>query len=732
MESSGDVMMDDANGYLKTFRRILRKLQRYSHYPPDTEMLAHAFEFSQEAHKKHLRKSGAPYFEHCLEVARILSDLRMDQVTIAGGLLHDVVEDTGITVDEVEEKFGKEIAGLVDGVTKINELKFDSIEARQAENFRKMLLSMVKDIRVILIKFADRLHNMRTIEYLPERKQQRIALETRDVYAPLAHRLGMSRVKWELEDLCLKTLSPRVYWELVQKVAEKREEREGYIRRITVPIRKAVKTERIQAKITGRPKHFYSIFAKMQRDEKPFEQIYDLIAIRMIVKQVEDCYLVLGMVHNLFTPVQERFKDYIATPKTNMYQSLHTTIIGPGGRMVEIQIRTEEMHRTAEEGIAAHWRYKEGQQKEDELDKQLVWLRQMLDWQYDTKDPQEFMENLRIELFQDEVFVFTPKGHLLKLPLGSTAVDFAFAVHTDIGLHCIGAKVNGRIVPLNRKLKSGDSVEIITSANQKPNPDWIQFARTSKARSKIKRWIKESLLEQSEKLGEEILVKQFKRYHIERENIDLNAVTEGFGYTDVRHLYSAIGRGDLSVHSVISKIAPEKVVAIQDQNFLKKFLDKARGSAKGVRVQGLDNLLITFGKCCQPVPGDRIVGFVNRGRGVVIHRSDCKNVLQLMENPERNIAVEWDVDRDKQFMVRLQLLGEDRKHFLRDISESISQTDTNIVSVEMRAKDSLVHSNMIIEVKNLQHLTRVMSKMSKVKGVISVERLDGTGEPVQE
>ena len=724
--------MEEVNGYLKTFHRILRKLRRYSHHPLDSVMLTRAFEFSQEAHKKQLRKSGVPYFEHCLEVARILSDLRMDQVTIVGGLLHDVVEDTGISIDEVEEKFGKEIASLVDGVTKISELKFDSLEVRQAENFRKMLLSMVKDIRVILIKFADRLHNMRTIEYLPERKQQRIALETRDVYAPLAHRLGMSKVKWELEDLCLKTLSPKAYWELVQKIAEKREEREAYIRRITVPIRKELKTEAIQAKITGRPKHFYSIFSKMQRREKPFEQIYDLIAIRIIVKKVEDCYLVLGIVHNLFTPVQERFKDYIATPKTNMYQSLHTTVIGPGGRMVEIQIRTDDMHRTAEEGIAAHWRYKEGEQKEDELDKHLVWLRQMLDWQNDTKDPQEFMENLRIDLFQDEVFVFTPKGDLQKLPLGSTPVDFAFSVHTDVGLHCIGAKVNGRIVPLSYKLKSGDSVEIITSANQKPNPDWIQLVRTSKARSKIKRWIKESLLEQSQKLGEEIVVKQFKRYHIEREKIDLNEIAQSFGLPDERQLYSAIGRGDLSVQSVINKIAPEKVVAISDQNFLKKFLDKARGSARGVRVQGLDNLLITFGKCCQPVPGDRILGFINRGRGVVIHRSDCKNILQLMENPERNIAVEWDVDRDKQFMVRLHLLGEDRRNFLRDISESISQTDTNIVSVEMRAKDTIVHSNIIIEVKNLQHLTRVMSKMSKVKGVISVERLDGAGEPVQE
>jgi GTP pyrophosphokinase len=400
--------------------------------------------------------------------------------------------------------------------------------------------------------------------------------------------------------------------------------------------------------------------------------------------------------------------------------------------MIEIQIRTEDMHRTAEEGIAAHWRYKEGKQKEDELDKHLVWLRQMLDWQHDTNDPQEFMENLRIELFQDEVFVFTPKGDLFKLPVGSTPVDFAFAVHTKIGMHCLGAKINGRIVPLNHKLKSGDSIEIITGANQKPNQDWIKFVRTSKARSKIKKWIKESMLEQSQKLGEEIVVRQFKRFNIKREETDLKAIAQSFGYNSEPELFSAIGRGDISAQQVINRVAPEKQEAEKEENLLKKFLSKARGSAKGVRVQGLENLLIHFGKCCQPVPGDRILGFVTQGQGVVIHRSDCKNILKLMENPERNIDVEWDVEDHKRFMVRLHMLGEDRKNFLRDVSESISQTDTNIVSVEMRAQDSLVHSNIIIEVENLQHLTRVINKISKVNGVINVERLDGTGEPVME
>lgn len=716
------------DGYRKTFNDLLRKLKRYSP-KSDTNMLIRAFDFSFEAHKDQLRKSGEPYFVHCLEVAKILTGLKMDSTTITGGLLHDVAEDTGVSIEEVEEKFGTEVARLVDGVTKISELRFDSLERQQAENFRKMIISMVKDIRVILIKFADRLHNMRTIEYLPRKKQERIAIETRDVYAPLAHRLGIAKIKWELEDLVLKTLEPKSYWDLVKRITDKREERERYIRRVTNPIRRELRQANGKARIEGRAKHFYSIYGKMVKTQLPFEQIYDLSAIRIIVQKVEECYFVLGIVHNLYTPVHERFKDYIATPKSNMYQSLHTTVIGPEGRMVEIQIRTEEMHRTAEEGIAAHWLYKEGNRKEDELGKHLTWLRQVLDLQNDTKDPGEFMENLRIELFQDEVFVFTPNGDLLKLPLGATAVDFAFAVHTDIGLHCMGAKVNGRIVPLDYKLRSGDSVEIITSPNQKPNPDWIKFVKTSKARSKIKRWLKDSFYDQSLKLGEEIVSKQFNRYNIKKENVDLDEIAQNLNFQNSEQLFAAIGCGDTSIQTVISRIAPEKNIGIKDFSLFKKFISKARGAAKGVRVQGIDNLMISFGRCCQPLPGDKILGFITRGRGIVVHRIDCKNILGLIEDPERKIDVEWDVDKDKHFLVRLHLLGEDRKHFLRDVSESISQTDTNIVSVEMKAQDSIVHSNIILEVRNLQHLTRVINKINRVKGVINVERLDGTGEP---
>lgn len=722
--------MDEA-AYQKHLNRIIRRLKRYSSYV-DEEFIKKAFAFAKEAHKDQLRKSGEPYFDHPVWVAKILTELKMDYVTVVGSLLHDVVEDTGVTLAEVEEEFGPEIALLVDGVTKISELKFDSVEKRQAENFRKIILSMVKDVRVILIKFADRLHNMRTLDYLPPKKQLRIAVETRDVYAPLAHRLGIARVKSELEDLCMKAIVPDAYWELVQNLSDKKEERETYIRKITTPLRKELKVAGIKAKITGRPKHLFSIYQKMKRQEKSLDEIYDLIAIRIIVKRVEDCYFALGLVHSLFTPIQERFKDYIATPKSNMYQSLHTTVIGLDGKKVEIQIRTDEMHRTAEEGVAAHWRYKDGQSREDEVDKHLVWLRQVLEWQHDTNDPQEFMENLRIDLFQDEVFVFSPRGDLFKLPLGSTPVDFAFTVHTDIGLHCIGAKVNGKIVPLSSELKSGDSVEILTSVNQKPNLDWLKFVRTTKAKSKIKKWLRDSKFEQSQKLGEEILSKQIKRYKIDNNLVDLKELALSYGLSDSNQLLSAIGRGDISVQSLLAKIVPEKFVTLKHEPILKKFLSRARGSVNGVRVQGLDNLLIHFAKCCQPVPGDKIFGFTSRGRGVIIHRVDCKNITKLLEEKDRSIDVEWDVPKDKHFLVRLHMLAEDRKNFLRDVTEQISQTETNIVSIDLKTEDSVVNSNLIIEVKNLKHLTKVMGNIKKVKGMITIERLNGTGESIAE
>ncbi|MDZ7264227.1 MAG: RelA/SpoT family protein, partial [candidate division KSB1 bacterium] len=506
----------------------------------------------------------------------------------------------------------------------------------------------------------------------------------------------------------------------------KRDDRERYIKRISQPIQKELSRQQIDASITGRPKHLYSIYMKMQRRGLPFEEIHDLLAVRIVVKKIEDCYYALGIVHSLFTPVSDSFNDYIATPKSNMYQSLHTTVIGPDGKMVEIQIRTEEMHRTAEEGIAAHWRYKEGRVKEDEIDKHFVWLRRVLEWQQDAPDSTEFMENLKIDLFHDEVFVFTPRGDLFRLPAGSTPVDFAFAVHTDVGYHCLGAKVNSKIVPLNHRLRSGDTVEIITSQTQHPNQDWIKFVKTSKARSKIKHWIRDSMFEQSVKLGEEIAQREFKKYNIRKTDDELIEIAQSYGLSDINQLFAAIGRGDLPIQGILQKIAPEKIEQLKDETFLKRFIRRAKSPEKGVRVQGIENMLINFGGCCQPVPGDKIIGFITRGRGVIVHRTDCKNILNLLKDPERSIDVEWDVDKDKRFLVRLYMVAHDRPYFLRDVTEAISSTNANIVNVVLKTEDFMVHNNMLIEVRNLKHLTSIIHKIGKIKGIISVERLNGS------
>jgi len=728
-DQKGRVLFDSKvrTKYRRVFEGIIRRIKAYNKNP-DVDLLRKAYNFAYNAHKFQLRKSGTPYIEHCLETAKILTELRMDVVTVAAGLLHDVVENTGISVDEVKDTFGAEIAQLVDGVTKIGELKFRSHAEKQAENFRKMIFSMAQDLRVIMIKFADRLHNMRTIEYLPRDKAKRIALETREVYAPLAHRFGIARIKWELEDLSLKVLDTSVYDELVRKVAGRREEREKYIRKVVRPIKRELLSNGIQAKVTGRVKHLDSIYRKMRNKNKSFEDVFDLLAIRIIVTKVDECYFVLGLVHTLFTPVHDRFKDFIATPKLNMYQSLHTTVVGPEGKMVEVQVRTDEMHRVAEIGIAAHWKYKENRRAEDELDRYSTWLREMVDWQRDTLDPEEYLDILKTDLFISEVFVFTPKGDLLKLPIGSTLVDFAFAVHTDIGLHCIGAKVNGRIVPLNTQLKSGDSVEIITSANQRPHMDWLTFVKTSKAKSKIKRWLKEAQLEEAIKLGEEILTKALKRYRIRWTKKELQNVARITGKRSIEQFYADLGRGKISINKVIESYIPEREwsqVKEKKDNIFERFVSRARGSVKGVRVQGMNHLLIRFAQCCHPVPGDPIQGFITKGRGIVVHRRDCVNAVRLMEMPERNIDVAWDIDGEGAFMVQLCILATGRKDFLKDIGESLSTMDTNILKVDMNTENAIITAYIIVEVKDLTHLTKIIRRLYRIKGIISVDRESG-------
>lgn len=688
-------------------------------------VLKRAYEFSAQAHKGQYRESGDPYVEHCLEVAFILAEQHMDSATIAAGLMHDVVEETDVTIDQIRQEFGEEIAELVDGVTHISGVEFESTEEKQVDYYRKMLLSMAKDIRVIITKLADRLHNMRTLEALDEKRRKRISQETLDVYAPLAHRFGMSRMKDELEDICLKHLNFGAYQEISQKLDLTREEMEQYIHRVTLPLERELKENGIKAEISGRAKHFYSIYRKMVNRSKPFDEIDDLIAIRVIVNSDAECYQTLGIIHNLWTPVAERFDDYIATPKSNMYRSLHTTVVGPLGKMVEIQIRTFQMHRTAEYGVAAHWLYKEGRKEPDESDKQMIWLREVLEWQKDLTNPSEFLEYLKIDLFDDDIFVFTPRGDLKQLSRGSTPLDFAYAVHSDVGNRCMGAKVDGKMVPLNTFLKSGDRVEILTSPHQTPSQDWLKTVKTSRARSKIRRWFKQKGYEDSRKLGQEILEKELKKNNIKMlSEQEMNDLAASLNFSDVESLYAAVGSGDTSIKQVLTKLLPREEEKVP---IVKRVLEKARGRT-GIKIQGLGNLMFRFAQCCQPLPGEEIVGFITKGRGVSIHRSDCPNALQMMVENDRRVDVQWDVQKEQSFLVKLEVMLEDRKGLLHDITEAIADADTNIRGAEIKPSEPPTHGTLLIEVKNLRHLNRAIKKIKRVRGVIMVQRAKGMEE----
>jgi len=707
------------------FEELVSIIEQYSK-SFDKKLLKRAYDFGLVAHLEQQRYSGEPYFVHCLNVAKILAELRMDQTMIIAALLHDVVEDTNITLDELKDEFGKTVAFLVNGVTKISNIKYQSREEQQAETFRKMLLSMAKDIRVIIIKFADRLHNMRTLNYIPEKKRPRIAIETRDIYAPLAHRLGIAKIKFELEDLSLKYLEPKSYAELDKKIRTSRKERQKYIQSIANPIEAELLNNNIKADISGRPKSFYSIFNKMTKRNKPFEEIYDLLAIRLVVEKIEECYYTLGIIHSKFMPVYDRFKDYIAMPKINGYQSLHTTVIGPNGRMVEIQIRTVEMHEMAENGIAAHWRYKEGIEEEDTVDSHLNWVKELLERQMHEEDPEDFLENLKIDLFQDEVFVFTPNGDLIILPRKPTPIDFAYAVHTNIGNHCIAAKVNGRIVPLKYILRSGEQVEIITSQNQKPAQDWLSVVKTSKARHWIKKILREEQNAQILKIGDEILTKFLKKHKLTEKKKDFLDILPQFGYQTIDSLKIALGKGDLTLEDIRKKLYPDtNEETTEEDNFIVKFLKRAR-TGNAIRVQGIDDMLINFANCCQPVPGDRIIGYLTRGKGVTVHRTDCKNMIKLYEDKDRVIDVEWAIGKDQEFHVHLSVLGEDRKDLLRDITLCVSRLNINIVAVNFLSEEMYARGHLDILIKDLSQLTKMMNNIRKITGVLSVERIDNT------
>ncbi len=697
----------------------------------DLDLLGEAFDYSQRAHQGQKRKSGEDYITHCVEVGKILAGLYLDTASIAAAFLHDVVEDTDVGVEEIRQKFGDEIASIVDGLTKLGRVEFSSSTEQQAENFRKLLVSMARDARVIIVKLADRLHNMRTLRALASGKQQRIALETRDIYAPLAHRLGMAKMRWELEDLAFKVLEPSAYRQLAKKVRERRMQREEWIRQLSEPLRKELERAGIACEVQGRPKHLWSIHNKIVKRGRPYEDIYDLMAIRVLVQSIKDCYHALGVIHNKWTPLTERFHDYIATPKSNMYRSLHTTIFGPGGRLYEIQIRTHEMHRTAEYGIAAHWRYKEGYKgAPDEVDEKLAWFRQVLEWQQETKEPEEFLEFLRIDLYQDEIFVFTPAGDVKQLPKGATPIDFAFAVHTEVGYHCASALVNGRIAPLTRELKSGDTVEITTSPRQTPSPDWLKFVRTARARQKIRQWIRQEEQHSATQIGKEYLERELRKRRKRVSDAELAEAGSAAGFSTTESLFAALGRGDVALSQIFKQLWPDGQAseAVAKPSALTRLVEGIRGGPRGVKIQGLDNLMVRYSQCCQPVPGDDVIGYITRGRGVSIHRSDCPNILKFAKYPERRIEIDWQAGGEQLVFVKILVEGTDRRGLLSDLARAITNTGTNIQSAETVAVEGGMRGEFVVEVEDLPHLMKIIKAMRKVKGVISVVRRESFAE----
>ncbi|MGI6119186.1 MAG: RelA/SpoT family protein [Desulfosporosinus sp.] len=729
-----------------SFADLRAKLQKKSPQA-NLDIVDKAYQFAKVAHRNQLRNSGEEYIFHPLEVARILVDMEMDTATIAASLLHDVVEDTLYTIADIEKEFGSEIALLVDGVTKLGRIEYKSKMEQQVENLRKMFLAMAKDIRVILIKLADRLHNMRTLKYHSVKKQKEIAQETLEIFAPLANRLGIFRIKWELEDISFRYLKPEEYYDLVERIALKRREREAYINEVIVQMRERLNEVEIPADIAGRPKHFYSIYRKMITQNKELSEIYDLMAIRVIVGTVNDCYGALGIIHTLWKPIPGRFKDYIAMPKPNMYQSLHTTLIGNNGEPFEIQIRTCEMHRTAEYGIAAHWKYKEGGSKDGSnkatninFEQKLSWLRQLLEWQYDSRDAGEFMESLKIDLFADTVFVFTPKGDVVELPAGSCPVDFAYRVHTDVGHRCVGAKINGRLVSLDTKLTNGDILEVLTSKQGAPSRDWLIFVKTSQAKSKIRQWFKKVQREDNIARGRESLEREIRKLGFEPGSVLIQeyllAICKSQNFVGLDDLYASIGDGVQSPNKVLVRLREElsreerekaQLVALQQGEGKKPSL---YGKAShGVRVKGVDNVLVRFSRCCNPLPGDNIIGYITRGRGVSIHRRDCKNILShYQEERERVVEVLWAEQLDSTYPVDIRIYGKDKPRLVTDVMNTVLDTRTHILGINAWVrKDNIARIQLRVEIRNLEHLKAVMHKIRRVEDITDVERVHSGG-----
>jgi guanosine-3',5'-bis(diphosphate) 3'-pyrophosphohydrolase len=709
-------------------------IQRVLLYNPkaDISFLNKAYNFAETAHAGQKRISGEPFILHPVAVARILADLELDLETMVASLLHDVVEDTQITLPQIESEFGPEVALLVDGVTKLSRLEIKSKEERQAENLRKMFLAMAKDIRVILIKLADRLHNLRTLQYQPKEKQKEIAEESLEIFSPLAHRLGIYHIKSELEDLAFHYVNPGESRRLSAQIASSKRQREEYIRETISILKDRLMAVDIKAEIAGRQKNLYSIYEKMRKQNVDLDEIYDVLAVRIIVDTVRDCYASLGTVHTLWKPIPGRFKDYIAMPKSNMYQSLHTTVVGPHGEPLEIQIRTHEMHRTSEYGIAAHWRYKEGNRSDKNFDEKLAWLRQLLEWQHDLRDAREFMESLKIDLFSDNVFVFTPKGEVIELPADSVPLDFAYRVHTEVGHRCVGAKINGKIVSLGYKLKNGDIVEILTSKSSGPSRDWLSLAQTSQAKSKIRQWFKKEQREENITKGKEALEREFKKHSLELELLKTEKLLEigrRINLFTIEDIYAALGDGTLSPLTVVNRTREDIKLPITTDEAQQKIIElrpasKPAHSIEGILVKGIDNLLTRLSHCCNPVPGDPIIGYVTRGRGVSIHRLDCRNISYL-EASEKSRLVEanWDLGFHFPFQVKLEITALDRAGLLNDVMTVLAELKKSANWVTARSrKDNQATIEMILELKNKEELEYLLGRFNRVKDVHQVRR----------